>query len=156
MVKKVIKILSILLLTVLIINMLSVLGLASFNSFKIGDLKPDDTTGATEAVTGLMGSGIAVAQVIGTGVAVIMLIVLATKYMMAAPGDKADIKKHAVPYIVGAVILFASAAILEIIKNFAGNINSEGWSGGSGGGAPASNPRPDRRRINPDGPELLY
>ena len=48
-----------------------------------------------------------------------MLIVLAIKYISAAPGDKAEIKKHAVIYIVGAVVLFAASGIIQIIKTFA-------------------------------------
>ena len=48
-----------------------------------------------------------------------MLIVLAIKYISAAPGDKAEIKKHAVVYVVGAVILFAATGILQIIRTFA-------------------------------------
>ena len=39
--------------------------------------------------------------------------------MYSAPGDRAEIKKHAVVYIVGAVVLFASSGILGIIKDFA-------------------------------------
>lgn len=66
-----------------------------------------------------------IAQVVSVGIALIMLIVLAMKYMLAAPGDKAEIKKHAVVYIVGAVIVFSAATILTIISNFAEkNINS--------------------------------
>ena len=61
-------------------------------------------------------------QVIGVGVAVIMLIVLAIKYISAAPSDKAEIKKHMVVYVVGAIVLFAASGILEIIKRFAGMV----------------------------------
>ena len=39
-----------------------------------------------------------------------------------APSDKAEIKKHAVVYIVGAVVLFAASGLLGIIRTFAGNI----------------------------------
>ena len=53
-----------------------------------------------------------------------MLIVLAIKYISAAPGDKAEIKKHAVVYVVGAIILFAATGILGIVKNFATNIEA--------------------------------
>ena len=91
-----------------------------------------DTTGAADSVNSMIGAILTVAQVIGVGVAVIMLIVLAIKYISAAPGDKADIKKHAVVYVVGAVVLFAASGILGIIKNFAGNVKA------SGGGAIAS------------------
>ena len=54
-----------------------------------------------------------------------MLIVLAIKYISAAPGDKAEIKKHAVVYVVGAVILFAATGILGIVKNFASNVSAD-------------------------------
>ena len=56
-----------------------------------------------------------------------MIVVLAMKYMMAAPGEKAEIKKHAVVYIVGAVVLFASSGLLGIIQDFAStNIQQSG------------------------------
>lgn len=57
-------------------------------------------------------------QVGTVGVGVIMLLVLATKYMMAAPSDKAEIKKHATVYIVGAVIAFGANGIVSLIKMF--------------------------------------
>ena len=60
-----------------------------------------------------------IVQVVGSAVAIIMLVVLAIKYMSAAPGDKAEIKKHAVVYVTGAIVLFGSAGILSIIEQFA-------------------------------------
>ena len=83
-----------------------------------------DTTGAADSLNRIIGSAITVVQVVGVGVAIIMLIVLAIKYISAAPGDKADIKKHAVVYVVGAVVLFAASGILGIVKNFAGNVTA--------------------------------
>ena len=76
-------------------------------------------TDITDPVNKIAGTAITVAQVIAMGVAIIMLIVLAMKYMISAPEDKASIKKHAVPYVVGAVIMFACTGILEIIRKFA-------------------------------------
>ncbi len=70
----------------------------------------------------VVGAIITVVRIVAVGVAIIMLVVLAMKYMISAPGDRADIKKHAVIYIVGAVVLFASSGILGIIQNFAGII----------------------------------
>lgn len=84
----------------------------------------EDTTGASGSMNRIIGSIITVAQVVGIGVAIIMLIVLAIKYISAAPSDKAEIKKHAVVYVVGAVVLFAASGILQIIKNFAGNVHA--------------------------------
>lgn len=69
-----------------------------------------------EPINDMAGTAITVAQVIAVGVAIIMLIVLAMKYMLSAPSDRADIKKHAVVYVVGAVVMFACTGILEIIR----------------------------------------
>ena len=82
-----------------------------------------DTTGTARAAQRILQAILTIAQVIGVGVAVIMLIVLAIKYISAAPSDKAEIKKHMVVYIVGAVVLFAASGILEIIKRFAIMVN---------------------------------
>ena len=85
-----------------------------------------NTTGvdgnAANSIAKMAKAIIQVVQVIGMAVAVIMLIVLAIIYISAAPSDKADIKKHAVVYVVGAVVLFAASGILEIVKQFATNI----------------------------------
>lgn len=78
--------------------------------------KGDGTT-ATK-FKGILNTILGIVEVIGIAVAVIMLVVLAIKYISAAPNDKADIKKSATMYIVGAVVLFAASGILEIIKNF--------------------------------------
>lgn len=85
--------------------------------------KATDSTGTSDAATSIIGSIITIVQIIGVGVAIIMLIVLAIKYISAAPGDKAEIKKHAVVYVVGAIVLFAASGILGIIKNFASAFN---------------------------------
>ncbi len=62
---------------------------------------------------------IGVTEVIALGIASIMLIVVAIKYMVSSPNDRAEIKKHAIVYVVGAVIIFGATGIVEIIKNFA-------------------------------------
>ena len=83
-----------------------------------------DGSGAKTAATNIVGAILDIAKIIAVGVALIMLVVLAIKYMSAAPGDKAEIKKHAVVYVVGAIILFAATGILGIVKNFATNIEA--------------------------------
>ena len=86
----------------------------------------EDKSDVGEKVRSFGGSVIVTVQVVVTGIAVIMLIVLAMKYMLAAPGDKADIKKHAVVYVVGAEILFSVSGILKIIQVFSEkNINTQ-------------------------------
>ena len=83
----------------------------------------DKTTGASNAVTNVTATVITSIRIIGVCVAVSMLLVLAMKYMSAAPGEKADIKKSAVVYVVGAIILFAVVGILGIISSFSNVIS---------------------------------
>lgn len=56
----------------------------------------------------IRGNVIAVIQVIGVSVALVMLVAVAIKYLTAAPNEKADVKKHAIPYVVGAIFIFGS------------------------------------------------
>ena len=78
-----------------------------------------DESGASKAAGNIIGMIINIAQVIGTGVAIIILVVFAIKYISAAPEGKAEIKKNATLYIVGAIILFAASGILSIVRRFA-------------------------------------
>lgn len=117
------KILSIVALTVFIAAMVVTPVFASaelkWDSVTINSDTSSDTAKAAKNITGTI---LGVVQVIGVAVAVIMLIVLAIKYISAAPNDKAEIKKHAVVYVVGAVVLFAASGIIGIIRGFAEQI----------------------------------
>lgn len=87
---------------------------------KITTMATSDGGGtAVNSANKIAGSVISIAKVICAGVAIIMLTVIAMKYMLAAPSEKADIKKHAVVYVVGAVVMFAATGILQIIQSFA-------------------------------------
>lgn len=90
-----------------------------WNSKKTEIMTSEGDSNVTKPINSIAGTLITVTQIIAMGVAIIMLIVLAMKYMMAAPGDKATIKNHAVVYIVGAITMFACTGILGIIKQFA-------------------------------------
>lgn len=63
------------------------------------------------------GTVITIIRVIGAGVALIVILVLAMKYMMAAPSDRADVKKSAIPYLIGAFIFFGASQILTVLMN---------------------------------------
>lgn len=69
-------------------------------------------------------------SVIAAVVAIVILIWLAIKYMTAAPSDKADIKKSAVTYVIGAVLLFAASGVLGIIANFGKGLFAAGVGSG--------------------------
>ena len=129
---KVMKVMAVILLAVMIVASVGTVVNATNETFSFSSVDTDsvtnnaqDTSGAAASVNRIVGSILTIVQVVGCGVAVIMLIVLAIKYISAAPGDKADIKKHAVVYVVGAVVLFAASGILGIVKNFAKNVTAD-------------------------------
>ena len=117
--RKVIKIVSILLMVAMVAMMLSTsvfaTDYADITQFS-GKSQDTQTAGAFQ---GFIATIINLVQVVGMGVAIIMLVVLAIKYISAAPSEKAEIKKSATVYIVGAIVLFAATGILQIVKNFA-------------------------------------
>ena len=123
---KIIKLLIVMLIVIFTMMFISQTVLAA-NSLGINPLKDDmtatfaqeDKSGASEAAGNIIGMIINIAQVIGTGVAIIMLVVVAIKYLAASPEGKAEYKKNAQLYVMGAIILFAASGILSIIRRFA-------------------------------------
>ncbi len=75
--------------------------------------------GADKAASNIVGAVITMVQIVAFAAAVIMLMFLGIKYITASPDGKAEIKKSATQYVVGAVILFAATGILQIVKSFA-------------------------------------
>lgn len=116
---KVVRITSVVMLVVLIVSAFSMPVFA--DRINLNDFKGD--TDNAEGITNLFNNIIGIVQIIGTGIAVIMLIVLAIKYLMAAPSEKADIKKGALIYVVAAVILFAAVNILAVIQEWSEDLD---------------------------------
>lgn len=119
--RKVIKVVSVLLMVLMVATMLSTSVFASTEDFTnlnqfSGKSKDTNTAGVFQ---GFIATLINLVQVVGMGVAIIMLVVMAIKYISAAPNEKAELKKSATIYIVGAIVLFAASGILQVVKNFA-------------------------------------
>ncbi len=112
------------------------IGVVSFaDQLKPTDLYPDantDITGQTEIAT--LGKNIVgVIQTVGIVVAVIILLVLGIQYMMGSAEQKADYKKSMIPYLVGAIILFAATTVTNIVYNLAIGLNNGATSETTGG-----------------------
>lgn len=87
---------------------------------------PEQTTSASEKVTTVISVIITIIRIVGVTIAIVMLLAIAMKYMTAAAGEKAEIKKSAVQYVVGAAVLFGAVGILGIVNDFAKNISFSG------------------------------
>ena len=67
---------------------------------------------------------IGVIQTVGILIAVGVIMVLGIKYMMGSAEEKAEYKKTMVPYLVGAIVLFAASALAGGIYNIINGFNS--------------------------------
>ena len=118
--KRIAKILTVL---IIIATMLSAV-FAEGAADVLGNLKGN--TGAATAVTKTANNIIGIVQVICYAAAVIMLVILGVKFIIASPEAKADIKKSAIMYVIGAIIVFAAGALLGVISNLSTTVVSQG------------------------------
>lgn len=124
--KKVKRVLCIILLTIILIMLIQnnvnaavkVDNIMSTINGMAGNTAAGGSEGAVTSVTNIAGAVVTITRIIAAGIAIIMITVLAMKYMTAAPSEKADVKKHAIPYVVGAIIMFSVTGILGIIQDF--------------------------------------
>lgn len=119
--RKVIKIMSIVLTIAMLLAVVTPV-------FAAGALTPDqmkpDYTG--EGSTKIQDAGqkiMGVLNTVGVVIAVIILIILGIKYMMGSASEKAEYKKTMIPYLVGAVLIFAASTIANVVYQFAIGLN---------------------------------
>lgn len=119
--KNVLKIILMLSIMICIISLTNIANAATVSSGSVtGFVSNSSATGVTgsDTVVQIIASVLDVVRTIGAAVAVVILLVISGKYLMASAGDRADIKKYAFNYVVGAIILMSASGILSIIKEF--------------------------------------
>lgn len=108
----------------IIINLILILFLISNTVFgTLIDVFEDsiDITGADDLKdTG--GTILGIIRVIGTIVSVAMIMILGIKYMVGSAEEKAGYKKTMFPYLIGAILIFASTSLADMIYEWAQNI----------------------------------
>ena len=116
--KKLVKILPIVIVLVALFSMISVVSAAAVN--------PSSFTGGTgtTAFNTIGNKIIGMVQAIGSITSVLVLVILGVKFMMGSAEEKAEYKKTFIPYIVGAVLVFAASNLASIIFNFASSITT--------------------------------
>lgn len=88
----------------------------------IGGVSINPSTSSAGQVQDIGNSILGIIQVIGTVVAVGILMVLGIKYMMGSAEEKAEYKKTMIPYLIGAILLFAAVNIAGMLVNVANTI----------------------------------
>ena len=121
--KKQIKIISILLVMLMAMVSISNVVLAAPDlSATIRDMANGSGNQPTEVVN-LGKTIVTIMQTVGVVVAVVVLLVIGIKYMIGSAEEKAEYKKTMIPYIVGAILIFASTTIVGIVYDLANSLN---------------------------------
>lgn len=113
----------------LVIALMSVVNATGNGSFIAGNFTGNPNPEGSKAITNIIAAVLGIVRTAGAAVAIIMLMTIAAKYIMASAGDRADIKKYAANYVIGAIILFGTTGILGVVQNFVNN--SVKYNGGS-------------------------
>ena len=97
---------------------LSIISNVSFASDVLSQFNGNPTGGVVggSKVSIIMASILQVVRIVGSGLAVAILLVLGIKYTIASASDRADIKKSATAYVIGAIIMFGASGLLGIIQ----------------------------------------
>lgn len=113
--KKTVKVMSIILLAVMfltvaatMVNAVDIAG--TINNVGNGTYSGTEVTNTGKKIVGIV-------QVVGVVVAVVVILVIGIKYLVGSAEQKAEYKKTMIPYIVGAVLVFAGSTIVNVIYN---------------------------------------
>jgi len=114
----------IILIIVILMLLTSIIGTETFatGAFDPGRFEVGNPGDAETMTTSLLGAVLSVVRLIAVSIGFVMIVILGIKYMTSSASERAEIKKHAVIYVVGAIMLFAGAGILSIIIEFTSNI----------------------------------
>ena len=112
--KKQVKIVTTLFMTIMIIVMLSNF---VFGTSIITDIMSNTSATDTTGITKIGGKLVGIIQVLGIVVAIVVLLILGIKYMVGSAEEKAEYKKTMIPYVVGAILIFAASTIVNILFN---------------------------------------
>ena len=121
--KKQVKILSIALIVLTVLLAISNVVLATDIPGKIDTIAKGNADANTDKVVNLGATIVTIMQTVGIVVAVVVLLILGIKYMMGSAEEKAEYMKTMIPYLVGAILIFASTTIVNVVYNIANGVN---------------------------------
>ena len=119
--KKSIKVISTLLLAIMLVASIATTAFAAVNlNTTISNIENQKLNGnADSQITKVGGNIVNIIQIVGIVIAVIVLLVIGVKYMIGSASEKAEYKKTMIPYVVGAVLVFAGTSLVKVIYSLA-------------------------------------
>ena len=122
--KKSIKVISTLLLAIMLVTSIAGTVLAVDPNTVLNGLNGNSNVQTNDLIK--VGNNIVtIIQVVGIVIAVIVLLVIGIKYMMGSASEKAEYKKTMIPYIVGAVLIFAGTSLVRVIYSLSTSVSTK-------------------------------
>ena len=121
--KKSIKVISTLLLAIMLVTSIAGTVLAVDPNTVLNGLNGNGNV-QTNDLTKVGNNIVTIIQVVGIVIAVIVLLVIGIKYMMGSASEKAEYKKTMIPYIVGAVLIFAGTSLVRVIYSLSTSVST--------------------------------
>lgn len=122
--KKSIKVISTLLLAIMLVTSIAGTVLAVDPNTVLNGLNGNGNV-QTNDLTKVGNNIVTIIQVVGIVIAVIVLLVIGIKYMMGSASEKAEYKKTMIPYIVGAVLIFAGTSLVRVIYSLSTSLSTK-------------------------------
>lgn len=122
--KKSIKVISTLLLAIMLVASIAGTVLAVDPNTVLNGLSGNGNV-QTNDLTKVGNNIVTIIQVVGIVIAVIVLLVIGIKYMMGSASEKAEYKKTMIPYIVGAVLIFAGTSLVRVIYSLSTSVSTK-------------------------------
>lgn len=85
-------------------------------------VNPETSGDGAQSASRIGNQILGIIQVVGIILSVGCLMILGIKYMMGSAEEKAEYKKTFIPYLIGALLLFAASAFAKTIYNWVTNI----------------------------------
>lgn len=121
--KKQVKIISVLLIVLMALTMVSSVVLAAPDMEATIEQIGKGNGEQPDKIVNLGATMVTIMQTVGVVVAVVVLLVIGIKYMLGSAEEKAEYKKTMIPYIVGAILIFAATTIVNVVYNLAKTFN---------------------------------
>ena len=122
--KKSIKVISTLLLAIMLVASIAGTVLAVDPNTVLNGLNGNGNV-QTNDLTKVGNNIVTIIQVVGIVIAVIVLLVIGIKYMMGSASEKAEYKTTMIPYIVGAVLIFAGTSLVRVIYSLSTSVSTK-------------------------------
>lgn len=83
------------------------------------DLEINSNEGIPKVINIIIG----LLQVAGSGISIIVVTIQGIKYIVASVEEKADIKKQAIPIVIGCILLFGAVNLMAGLEEWGKNIS---------------------------------